>query len=510
LQIPRRLSLFAVAAAGALFVACGDDNGGSPSPFAHVADVSERFVSFAVDTDQVVGGTFWDPAGGLEMVPVPPYDFTRPRLRNLAAALAPAYLRIGGSAADRTYYDLDGASDGPPPGFELVLTGDQWDAAADFARALGFELIFTFATGRGPRDAHGSWTADNARELLRHARRYDQPLAAIEFGNEPNLLAVRAKLPGYAADDYARDFATFRALRDAEAPALSVLAPGNVYTRTQGEDIVPGFVFGPRTSETLPLVGASVDGVNYHYYAAISTRCPLGPRVTVETALLPEYLDGVDEAADAIDDLRDRYAPGVPAWLTETGGQSCGGQAGVADRFVNTFWFLNTLGRLARRGHSVVVRQTISGSTYGLVDELTLQPRPDYWAAFLWRRFMGTRVLSISDRTLPAAARLYTHCLRDSDGAVAILALNPSPAESFELPLNALGLTGPFETYTATATSLDSPEILVNGEPVFTAEDGTPLPIVPIDTGGPTARIAPQSWAFIVAPAAHVAACRVR
>src|SRR5215831_9876015 len=64
-----------------------------------IATVDERFLSVAVDTAELVGGVFWDPAGTAVAQPVPAYDFTRPRLRALAGELAPAYLRIGGTDA---------------------------------------------------------------------------------------------------------------------------------------------------------------------------------------------------------------------------------------------------------------------------------------------------------------------------------------------------------------------------------------------------------------------------
>jgi len=68
-----------------------------------VAHTSSRYISFAVDLDQVTGGMFWSQAPGARgNAPVAPYDFTRTRLRLLAHALAPAYLRISGTAANKT------------------------------------------------------------------------------------------------------------------------------------------------------------------------------------------------------------------------------------------------------------------------------------------------------------------------------------------------------------------------------------------------------------------------
>src|SRR5215831_1271089 len=103
-----------------------------------VAEIDERFLSVAVDTAQVVGGDFWAPpgtgAGLLETRAVDRYDFTRPRLRLLAGALAPAYLRIGGTDADRTVYDLgQGAPARVPAGARWVLTRGRWDEINEFA-----------------------------------------------------------------------------------------------------------------------------------------------------------------------------------------------------------------------------------------------------------------------------------------------------------------------------------------------------------------------------------------
>ena len=120
---------------------------------APVATIDERYLSVAVDTAQVVGGLFWsaEPVAqliGQERQPV--YDFTRPRLRALAAELAPAFLRIGGSDADRVLCDMSEnpiAEDDLPEGFEFVLTADQVDGVFEFSQALGFDVMFTLSAG---------------------------------------------------------------------------------------------------------------------------------------------------------------------------------------------------------------------------------------------------------------------------------------------------------------------------------------------------------------------------
>lgn len=466
-------------------------------------------MSFAVDVDQLVGGTFWDPAGGPTQADLAPYDFTRPRLRALAQALAPAYLRLGGSAADETYYDLSNTPvESPPAPYKEVLTRAEWDGAMDFARALGLDVIVTLNAGPGPRDAGGVWTDANARELLDHAAARGDPVAVLEWGNEPNLFALRAGVPSYTAAEYARDFAEFRALCDAVLPAARVAAPGTIFTRTLDDNVFGTIAFGPRLRDLLPLVGTGTDLVTYHYYAAISSRCPSLVRVTPETALDAAYLDGIDEPIASVGGLRDQHAPGTPIWNMESGGQSCGGQVGIADRFLNSFWYLNTLGRMARAGHQVFVRQTLSGSTYGLVDDVTLLPRPDYWAALLWRRLMGSRALALDTSGIDPAIRLFAHCQRDgAPGAVTVLALNTSRDRAARLGVRGVGAARPAQLYQVTAAGSDAQQVSLNRQPLEAGPDGTPPALTPRSLRR-RVTLPPLSYAFVVMPKARVAACR--
>jgi hypothetical protein len=70
---------------------------------------------------------------------------------------------------------------------------------------------------------------------------------------------------------------------------------------------------------------------------------------------------------------------------------------------------LNALGELARLGLQVFIRPTLSGSDYGLINDATLAPNPDYWAALLWHRVMRTRILRPHLSGAPALAPLRIH-----------------------------------------------------------------------------------------------------
>jgi len=396
-----------------------------------------------------------------------------------------------------------------PPGFVDVLTKPQWDAASEFASSLGFELIVTINAGPGPRTPGGVWDDTNARTFLAYLAGRGDPATVVEFGNEPNLFGLRAGLTSYSAADYERDLQAFRALVDEVLPDARIFGPGNIYTRTLGENVVGTLTFGPRAADMLALVGTYIEGLAYHYYGAVSTRCPpSGPRVDAETALDAAYLDGIDESGAANDDLRASYVPGRPIWMTESGGQSCGGQVGLADRFLNSFWYLASLGRLARRGHEVFVRQTLSGGTYGLIDDETLEPNPDYWAALLWKRLMGRQALSLAREPKRDDVRLFVHCARDGvPGAVTVLALNASRDRSVKVRIKGITRRAAADVYAVTSSDPLGRGVMVNGIPVATDGDGVPLDFEPRVSRRRALKLPPTSYAFVVVPGARANAC---
>jgi heparanase len=113
----------------------------TPVSMPRVGTIDQRFQSYNVEMVEVTGGNFWKPygekpSGPFEDKPTrtapdlyafrPPIDLTNARLRRLAAALAPAYLRVSGTWANATYFsDSDDAPLSPPAGFDGILTHRQ-------------------------------------------------------------------------------------------------------------------------------------------------------------------------------------------------------------------------------------------------------------------------------------------------------------------------------------------------------------------------------------------------
>jgi heparanase 1 len=62
-------------------------------------------------------------------------------------------------------------------------------------------------------------------------------------------------------------------------------------------------------------------------------------------------------------------------------------------QFLDTFRYLDQLGRLAKQEVDVVMHNTLVASDYGMLDDGDFAPKPNYWGALLWRRLMGTVVL---------------------------------------------------------------------------------------------------------------------
>jgi heparanase 1 len=249
-------------------------------------------------------------------------------------------------------------------------------------------VVLGLDAGPGPRSSSGDWLAGNARQLLEYTVRHRYPLAAVEFGNEPNLFALSGIPLSYSAADYVRDLRTFNALRTTTVPHAVLIGPGSFYNNA-GSETPYGGALGPLAAQIMPAAPAIYGALAFHEYPATSTRCPgIGTGVPADP-LAPAYLDGVLSAYTSLRTLGRRYDPRAPIWDTEGGSASCGGQQGYSNRFESTFWYLNALGLLARHGLGVFVRQTLSGSDYGLIDDRTLKPNPDYWAALLWHRLMG-------------------------------------------------------------------------------------------------------------------------
>lgn len=451
---------------------------------AAISQTDPRYLSVALDTASVLGGAFWSKGGATASAygdrDVPALDLAAPALVERARALAPAYLRIGGTAADTVDYQLD-AERPLPKGDKLRLTRRRWEQIAAFSRALDFPLLFTLNAGPATRDARGAWTSTNAAALVSAAAA--DPVAIWELGNEINAFPLMHGLTrGVSGEQFGADVRAARAFLDGAGSRARLAAPACAYWPVLGE--VHGVL-----QDALRHGGGALQIVTWHYYPQQSRRCPAAVRRAGPEVLLdPDHLDELARWAKVVRAARDASAPKAELWLGETGNAQCGGEPGVSDAFAGSLWWIDELGLAAATGHRVVVRQSLVGSDYGLLDPETLEPRPDYWASLLWKRAMGTRVLRT--RSTSKQVRAYAHCAaRGPSGAVALALVNldrDAPAD-VSVPWPLAGATASV----ATAPALDSRTVSI--------QEGVSL-------SGPL-RLPPRSYALAVFPAAGAPAC---
>ena len=115
----------------------------------YMYEVSDQFLSVTIDAGNINNN--WDVI-----------NFTAPRIINMAKALAPAMLRVGGTYQDFLIFVEGSTKLNQVSNFTMNTT--QWDAVNMFVEAVGWDFIFGLnALLRG---SDGSWDGTNAEELM--------------------------------------------------------------------------------------------------------------------------------------------------------------------------------------------------------------------------------------------------------------------------------------------------------------------------------------------------------
>ncbi|XP_059213672.1 heparanase [Centropristis striata] len=399
--------------------------------------VDRRFLSVTIDASLAAEEKFMSLLGSV-------------RLRTLAAALAPAFLRFGGTRQDFMVFSPQTVLQGP--GLPAEPSCDKrglprwledhlrkaWRQQQDVLRTEGLQrkfirakfteytvdLLHSFSNCSGLdlifglnallRTADNSWNSSNAHLLLQYceSRGYDM---SWELGNEPNSFEKKA---GIRVDgqQLGRDFSHLRAMMSQS----KLYAGGGLYgpdvgqPRAHGTDLLPGF---------LQSGAGAVNACTWHHYYVN------GRDTSLDDFLDPGVLDSLASKTQEVLQKVKLESPEMPVWLGETSSAFGGGAAGLSDTFAAGFMWLDKLGLAARLGLDVVMRQVFFGSGfYHLVDE-NLDPLPDYWLSVLYKRLVGPEVLKVgfSGAARSKRTRLYLHCAnrdRYSEGAVTLISLN--------------------------------------------------------------------------------------
>lgn len=477
-------------------------------PFVRQTD--ERFQSFQIGFSHLTGGETWksfDKMGGQPAKSVSDArearsatDLRNRRLRNLTTALAPLYIRYGGTTANNVYFqNNDDPSVEAPKGYKVVLTRKRWREALDFADAVNAKVVTSFTISSGVRDANHNWTPAMAAPWMAYTRSIGRSIYAAELYNEPNAPEYPELPKGYTVEQFGRDFAEFSHFMAKAAPEVKLAGPGNAMLGIPGvESIMKPTPEDYAKADPKPRFGI----FSYHFYPVLSQRCAAAnspQSITIDKALDAEFLARPDRQIQSIKVLRDKYAPGAPIWLTETGGAACGGLQ-WQPTFLDMFRYLDTQARLGKQGLDAIFTHALISGNNGVIDEKTFEPNASYWGAVLWRKLMGSRILDAGPNG--AGLHTYAHCLRGRPGGVALLAINLKDSPS------TLGLSGKAQVYTLTSPDLQSKSVLLNGRALeLDARDRLPA-MTPVRVNARRIDLAPRSISFIAVPQAGNPACR--
>lgn len=422
-----------------------------------VNQVAREYLSFSIDISVLVGGYWWEGSTGvrrgLGTLRVPPIDLTTKKLDRLVQSLGPAYLRIGGSEADKIHY-FECPKDEPD---SLVLTTEMWDKLHAFIQRNQLKLVFTFKYGLFERSQHGNWQGSEIKKLLDYSQQQGYSIDICELGNELNAYwafhGLRAQ-PG--GKNLAADYATFSKMVKSYFPHTKVMGPGSAYWPKLGESVR---VLPNLTKRFLQNLSFPIDIVSWHYYPFQSTRSPVRTRTaTLRTFLSPKSYQDFKNYSQRLRLWINLHQPQAEFWTGETGSAQCGGEPELSDRFVSSLWWAEQLGNGALLGQKVMIRQSLIGGDYGMINRLTLKPRSDYWVSWLWAHLMGQKVYAVNS-TQP---RVKAYCHQHPDQKHKTLLL--VNLGNFKVNFNLSGFGELKQKYVLSANKIDAKRVYINGE----------------------------------------------
>ncbi|KAL4617270.1 heparanase [Arapaima gigas] len=506
--------------------------------------VSERFLSVAIDASLLAEEKFM-------------YLLSSQKLRTLAKALTPGFLRFGGTKQDFMVFTPHNKSAAAPQSHavplqsvlhqsslsaeglcktlmlpvsleeklkvawaeqEVLLQKEEIqgsfqkvrfsehavDLLYSFANCSGFDLIF--GLNALLRTRNNSWDSCNAETLLSYCES-KQYVMSWELGNEPNSYEKKA---GICVDGHqlGLDFLHLREILNKSKlySSAGLYGPDIGQPKDHRKDLLPGF---------LETAAKAIDACTWHHYYVN------GRETSIDDFLSPQVLDTLAAKITTVLQTVALVSPGMKIWLGETSSAYGGGAAGLSDTFVAGFMWLDKLGLAAKLGIDVVVRQVLIGSgTYHLVDA-NLDPLPDYWLSVLYKRLVGPEVLdaaAFTDSAIPKRKlRVYLHCTNKQSpnfrkGSVTLFALNLSK-KVMEIILPLRVNRSSIDAYVLEAgrtgtRALKSRLIRLNGVVLKMPDDNT-LPSlhgVSLNPGHPV-RLPGHSFAFYVLKDASVPVC---
>ncbi|KYB27768.1 heparanase [Tribolium castaneum] len=380
---------------------------------------NEKFLSVALDASVIANG-------------FKHFDLKSEKVIKLMKALSPAYLRIGGTMADRLIFStteslhfkhLGPKVDGGECSYEerycdalnrpnFTMNSHEWLQLNELAQKTNLEIIFDLNSLR--RFDDGAWDYTNAETLIRFSSQHNLNVN-WELGNEPNAYRHQFDYEVQPAQ-LAHDFQTLRNILQKYPLYQKSLVVGPDVTRPQNTNNQSRIYL----SEFLKHGIDVIDAVTWHQYYFNGATAKVGDFLDVRN------FDVLQWQIDTIKDIV--HKEGVKKiWLGETSSAYGGGAPHLSNRYIATFLWLDKLGLAAKNGLDVVIRQSIYAGNYALIN-CYYNPSPDWWVSILYKKLVAPKVvecrLGQSERV-----RLYCQCTPvksyfDNKPSVTVFGLN--------------------------------------------------------------------------------------
>ena len=362
-----------------------------------------NYVAFSFDTSEIIGN-FWSAGSALSQLKKERFQIlTKALIENkYSSSSTTAIIRVGGTDADNVFWNVS-APGKPKPKFtgdKYTLNSTRLEVLCNYIHLTNLSLVLGLNGGIHHRfESNKSWNPAPAKSLLEYltnpiSKCYGH-LYAVELTNEPNLFLESQKFY-LSGKQLALDYAKLKEL---------ILELNLTEVKIAGIDVAYQFPIGlgpvvPTTKYFLEHGGGKyLDILTWHWYALESSRCPFKGKfspATQSTAMSLNTLNKGDRWNIKLNELQAKYAPNSELWLGEMSLVSCGGAENITNTFCGSFWYIDELCRRALQGNKVIVRQTITGSRYGMIDATTLNPLPDYWTSLLYNTLVGANVHNVT------------------------------------------------------------------------------------------------------------------
>uniref|UniRef100_K1Q170 Heparanase n=1 Tax=Magallana gigas TaxID=29159 RepID=K1Q170_MAGGI len=386
------------------------------------------------------------------------------KTQTLAAGLSPSYLRVGGTDADFVIFTgREVSTDENIRKFDPInftMSETSWDSIHRFTQKVGWTLIFDL---NSLYRTDGVWNSSNAEALIKYSIKKNYSMAGWELGNEPGEY-LRKFGVHLTVQQLVKDYQKLSSILSQAPPNIRgriLIGPStiplvqsqvvqffNEFLRLGGNAVVSSpnfhqkFTHGKQLwiGETSTAWNGGAKGLSDGYVAAFMWLDKLGlaaknnvGAVIRQTFYGANYglIDHVTMEPNPVEinkgnDATRKFTHGKQLWIGETSTAWNGGAKGLSDGYVAAFMWLDKLGLAAKNNVGAVIRQTFYGANYGLIDHVTMEPNPDYWLTYIYKKLVGDYVFQTDSSDRRRRVRFYAHCAAEGfpPGSLAVYGMN--------------------------------------------------------------------------------------